>query len=571
MNHPPKDHTWYYVASLFTTIIYSVCALKIAFASSYVVQDDARQHIFWMHRFTNPKLFPTDNIADYFQAVDPSGYSGLYWLFNELGIEPIICHKILPFFLALITAHYCYRVCLELFPIPITGFFSVLLLNQNLWMGDNLLSGTPRAFFYPLFLAFLYYFLKQSAILCAVIILLQIFFYPHTALISLGVWLANTIYCYFDHSSKPLNPLFRQSKSQFIAITILLIGIAILFSYPEKMAAFLPVTTANMARQLPEFGLEGRSAFFQHDALSFWLLGTRSALLPIEWPYILVISFGAFLPLLYCWPQSFPLVHQIKPNIYLLWQIFSVSLLLFALSHLVLFHLHLPSRYTHHTIRVILAFADAIFITVVLDALIKKCAQKLRTLSASIWLLVKNIIIVLTLSLLILPSFAVFPYSYRLGYVQGKAKGLYRFFEQQPIDIRIASLSEQSDFIPIFAKRSVLTGREYSIPYHWGYYQPLRQKIIETIQAQYSDDLAVIQKFIQRYRIDFWLLDRAAFTQTYLLNNSWLWQFQPVSKNAANNLDKKLILAQFISDCQVYDDANFIVLESRCLLDQALE
>ena len=570
MKHPPKDHSWY-VASLLATIIYGGLALRIAFASSYIVQDDARQHIFWMHRFTNPQLFPADNIADYFQAVAPTGYSGLYWWFNQLGIEPIIFNKILPVALALITAHYCYQVCLELFPIPIAGFFSVLLLNQNLWMGDNLLSGTPRAFFYPLFLAFLYYFLKQSAILCAVIVLLQIAFYPQTAFISLGVWLANTIYCFFDHSSKPLNPLLKPSKSQFISITILVVGIAILFSYQDKMAAFLPVITANMARQLPEFGAEGRSAFFQNHALSFWLLGTRSAILPVEWPYILVMGFGVFFPLLYCWPKSFTLVREIKPNIYLLWQIFSASLLLFALSHLLLFRLHLPSRYTQHTIRVILAFADAIFITVVLDALLKKCAQKLRTLSAPFWLFVKNIIILLTILLLTLPSFAVSPYAYRLGYIKGKAVGIYRFFEQQPVDIRIASLSKQSDFIPIFAKRSVLTGREYSIPYHWGYYQPLRQKIEKTIQAQYSNDFSVVKQFIQRYQIDFWLLDKAAFTRGYLPNNAWLWQYQPVSKNAANKLDKEPILARLSTNCQVYGDKNFIVLESQCLLDQALE
>ena len=89
------------------------------------------------------------------------------------------------------------------------------------------------------------------------------------------------------------------------------------------MAAFLPVITANMARKMPEFGAEGRSAFFQDDAISFWLLGTRSAILPVEWPYILVMSFGVFSPLFYCWPKTFPLARQIKPNILLLWQIFS--------------------------------------------------------------------------------------------------------------------------------------------------------------------------------------------------------------------------------------------------------
>ena len=49
-------------------------ALREGFSSQWVVQDDARQHVFWMLRYLDPQLFPDDLIADYFQSVAPVGY-----------------------------------------------------------------------------------------------------------------------------------------------------------------------------------------------------------------------------------------------------------------------------------------------------------------------------------------------------------------------------------------------------------------------------------------------------------------------------------------------------------------
>jgi hypothetical protein len=55
--------------SLTFAVIYSILALKRAFSGEYVVQDDARQHVFWMRRFLDADLFPNDLIANYFQSM----------------------------------------------------------------------------------------------------------------------------------------------------------------------------------------------------------------------------------------------------------------------------------------------------------------------------------------------------------------------------------------------------------------------------------------------------------------------------------------------------------------------
>ncbi|HEY9876639.1 MAG TPA: hypothetical protein V6D12_24660, partial [Candidatus Obscuribacterales bacterium] len=174
---------WFSLSLTFATI-YGILGLREAFSSEYVVQDDARQHVFWMQRFLDPELFPKDLIADYFQSVAPAGYTAIYQSMASLGINPLVLNKLLPTMLGLITTGYGFGVCLELLPVPAAGFIAMLLLNQSLWMKDDLISATPRAFVYPLFLAFLYYLLRRYILAVCVAIALLGLFYPQFVLIT---------------------------------------------------------------------------------------------------------------------------------------------------------------------------------------------------------------------------------------------------------------------------------------------------------------------------------------------------------------------------------------------------
>ena len=84
--------------SLAFAAYYSVLGWQQAFASPYVVQEDMRQHIFWLARYVDPTAFPDDLIADYFQSVAPLGYGWLYQGLASLGIAPLLVAKILPAF-----------------------------------------------------------------------------------------------------------------------------------------------------------------------------------------------------------------------------------------------------------------------------------------------------------------------------------------------------------------------------------------------------------------------------------------------------------------------------------------
>lgn len=589
-----KFNFWLFL-SIVTAILFSFSGLKLAFSSIYTIQDDARQHVFWMQQFNEPDLFSNDLIAKYFSSVAPLGYKSLYWIANFIGIEPFLFNKILPLIIGIFTTIYIFLICLEIFPVPFAGFIAALLLNQNLWMLDDLVSGTPRAFFYPLFLAFIYYLLRLNLFPCLVVILLQGLFYPQVVLISATILAIRLLYqwkkliisdkgiknSFFtsitnnkrqrtQHSSSfdwerslvggnaPSNgACSTPSVSQFFYLTGLGLAIFVLAIYALQTSEFNQVINLEIAKTLPEFYPEGRNTFFLNNPVAFWLVGQRSGFFPREWQYVLLSSCGLCLPILRLYPRRLPLVNKIDNKIEIIWQIFLASLLMFALAHLFLFKLHLPSRYSQHTLRILIALIDGMAIAIIINGITKKLSNYKK--------LLKPLITVSIITLLLYPTYAVQAYEYRLGYETGTATKLYQFLQQKPKDIVIASLSQEADFIPSLAKRSVLTAAEYSIPYHLDYYQQIRQRTQDLITAQYSNNLTEVQSFIEKYHLDFWLLDKNAFTINYLQNNSWIEQYHTATNKAIALLkDRQPALVSKIDKCAVFSEKNLILLDAEC-------
>ena len=142
-----KKYRFWLAASILVAILFSLSGFSLGFETPYTVQDDARQHVFWLQRLNDSELFKGDLIADYFSSVAPAGYKALYWLANTIGIKPFLFNKILPVLLGIGSTVYLFFLTVAIYPVPLAGFFATLLLNQNLWMLDDLSSGTPRAFF----------------------------------------------------------------------------------------------------------------------------------------------------------------------------------------------------------------------------------------------------------------------------------------------------------------------------------------------------------------------------------------------------------------------------------------
>ncbi len=527
-------------------VLFSLSGFGLSLKSAYTVQDDARQHVFWLQRLNDQGLFSNDLIANYFSSVAPAGYKFLYWLANLLGLEPFLFNKFLPLLLGIGTSIYIFLVTIEIFPVPFAGFLASLLLNQNLWLLNDLVSGTPRAFFYVLLLGFIYYLLRQELLPCLLLIILQSLFYPQVVIISAGILGLN---------------LITHKQNRYFYLIGSITAVITLMVYKLQAAEFTEVITLEAAKQLSEFYPEGRSKFFIDPSWYFWLFAERSGFFPFEWQYSALCSFGLLLPIIYQFPRKFPLVKKLNAKAEIIWQILLTSLGLFGLAHLMLFRLHLPSRYSQHNWRIIIALTAGITLAI----LIHQLTQQITNLSK----ISQFIIIAIAIGIILIPTINVQSRPYRLSYIEGKAPELYQFLQRQPKDVVIATLSSEADFIPSFAQRTVLTAREYSIPYHWDYYQQIRQRTQDLIQAQYSSSQAELNQFIQKYQVNLWLLEETAFTAKYLSENSWLNQFQPETNNAISALQQSIkpSIISKIEQCSIFRTAKLNLLDAQCIVE----
>ncbi|WNZ24489.1 hypothetical protein HJG54_17595 [Leptolyngbya sp. NK1-12] len=551
-------------ASLLVAVGYGIWGCQTAWWGQYVVQDDARQHLFWLRRFLDPELFPQDLIADYFQSVAPWGYTLFYRMFAAVGIDPIWLGKGLPLVLGVLATLYGFRVCMQLLPIPFTGFLAAVLLNQVFWSHDDLASATPRAFMPLFFLAFLDYLMRRALWPCLVTIGLEGLFYPQYVLVFAGILCLQPL--------RWQNGLrLTQSRQEYrFCLAGLLTALLVLLPYGLITSPYGPVITAAVAKQLPDFAPDGRGRFFLSDPWMFWLSGNRSGIFPTLKPPLL--GLGLLLPVMlglahlskFMRQQLRPTRH-ITANLRVLVHIVVVALMLFGVAHLLLFYLHLPSRYTAYTLRLVLVFATAINLTLCLEAGLR-WLQQYQQYPAS-WprqMLVWGLILGFGGLLWLYPTYAEnFPHT---GYRTGTAKALYQFLAQQPKDSLVASLLKEADNLPTFAQRSVFVAPEYAVPYHIGYATQFRQRAIDLIQAQYTSDLATLRWFIETSGVDFWLVDANSFNPAAL--PQWIRQYPRALQAALDNLKHAPpLVQQRLNACTVLQERDLRLLQAACLLE----
>lgn len=555
---------FWFCLSLTCATALALLALQRPFSSEYVVQDDVRQHVFWMQRFVDPSLFPNDLIANYFQSVAPWGYTTVYQVLSAIGIHPLLASKLLPLPLALITTAFCFGTSLQILPVPLAGFISSVLLNQNLLRSDDLYSATPRAFLYPFFLVFLYFLLKRSVLPCAIAMAGLGLFYPQVMFMACGVLILSLVR--WEQGRLRLSP----DRQDFLICGVGLASATIallIYVLQQDTSQFGPAIGVAEAKQLPEFWGSGRLSFFNNDPMVYWVTGQRSGLFPrpdrLFAPVLILIGF--LLPILLRFPNQFPLVQQVTGSIRVLWLMLLASVGLYFMAHLLLFKLHLPSRYTQHSFRIVLVLAAGIVLTVLIDSAFRWAALSRRSR-------LKSGLAIGTASLvgLLLISFPLV-YPRVPGYTKGRAPELYQFFAQQPKDIVIASIAREADFIPTFSQRSVLAAQEYGIVYHQGYYNQFRERMTDILQAQYSADLNQVRAFTNKYGIDFWLLDKDAFKPKYFKSKAWIQQqYEPAAQDAIATLNRNIypVVEQAMERCAVFSQNKLVVLQADCVVKE---
>ena len=246
-------------------------------------------------------------------------------------------------------------------------------------------------------------------------------------------------------------------------------------------------------------------------------------------------------------------------------QVAGAALLLFLAAHLLLFRLYLPNRYTQPTMRVLLTLAAAGVLLALVDAAMRWAATRSewrRSFSKVAAIGFSAVLLGLVLGFpLLAPKFPT------ASYVKGAHADLYRFFARQPLTIRIASLSDEANNLPTFCRRSITVGAECAVPFHPAYYLPLRERGLQMARAQYSADPGVVRQCVRDQRIDFWLLDRKAFSPSYANASRLLRQLRmSVPHEVLGAVEGvKPFLQQPPAGSVAFQNAKFVVLDARRL------
>ncbi|MEM7794652.1 MAG: hypothetical protein AAF579_09390 [Cyanobacteria bacterium P01_C01_bin.118] len=544
--------------SLLFAFIYGYLAMVKGFSADYVVQDDARHYLFWMDRFQKGDAFPNDLIADYLQSIAPVGYKLLYRLASYSQIAPEWLAKVLPMVLGTVAAGYYYCLILAIFPVPMAGVMGTVMLSQHLWCTDDLVSASPRSFIYPLMIALLFYFVRQRWGVSFVCLGLLTLFYPPLALV------ATTLYAVHALDWSSLDKTWRRpwrlivpsrARLAIAAIAITILGILPTYFVSQQ---FDPVVTMAQAYAIPEFQPSGRHSFFRAGISRYWLVlyGGHGAILKrtIFTPITLVAAL--FLLPMARYRRWFPALNAVKPCLWIFAKLTLAAMVWFVAAYGVAFQLHMPGRYTSHCILLAVPILAAIaWIALLSSPLLPKR-----------WSAIAALVILVPLFFYYPLLLKKFP---KTLYMTGHEGPIYEYLQTQPQDTLVASLDYEADNIPTFAKRSILIAPEYGTPFHLGYYRQIRQRADDLLRAHYTRNINVLKTFDRQYGVDFWLINKAAFTPGYLAHHRyWANNYQPLVQTVANEIDHGSILQSKLAQCTTAQTDRFWLMSADCVLQK---
>lgn len=522
-----------------------------------IFEDDTRVYVFWLQKFIEPNLLADDLIADYFQSVTPPGYTLLFRIFALLGIGPVIVANWLTVGLTILAAAYVFLLSVELLPVPVVGLISTIIF----WLVSGPVSNTPRGFVYVLIPAFAYYLLRNSLILCLLTVALQALFYPLYIFIMLGILIVRL----FEFRGGKLT-FSRQRQDYILCFSGIGIAFVCLIPYIITSSEFAPSITREEARLLPEYAATGRTPYFYDSFIDQFILGWQSGVQPIRlFTPIKITWISLLLPFFISLPSLFPLVTKLKQRAAILLQAILVSIGMFILAHWVFLKLFLPNRYTRHTWQIVICVATSIAIAILLEAIFQWLKQT-NLLSLTWKNLFATVVSIRLLSYLLLYPIYVKPTIAQPIYHIAEIEN---FLAQQPKDIQVASLEAiAADNIPTFAKRSVFVSWEYANPYHPKYYNQIRARAINLIEAYYTDSLPELQDFIQQHQIDFFVIRPSHFSLSFIKSNRWLKQWRKMRNKIYQRLEQgeTPALQNLIETCSVFQSDDWSVVSSQCII-----
>ena len=553
-----------------------------------VVQDDARQHVFWMQRLVDPTILRDDLYADYFASQAPPGYVLLFRVLMTFA-DPLPASKLLPPLLGLLAAAFTFLLVERLARSRPAAFLATVLGSWYVWQYDDLPTGSPRAFLLPL-TAMLLYGLVAGWRWWAIVLVVaaEALLYPSAA--ALGVALVGARLLRLDRWPPRLDLDWRAWRAVVASGVVCLVVLAPTLLGNER---FGPTVDAATARTMPEFGPGGRNAFFSPNPYDFWIESYRSGFdlrvtdarvtgLPL---LVLLLALSGLLPVAALVRRRRGGSMALAPTAATIAQIVLASLALFFLAHLLLFELYLPSRFVAWTIPLAAAIGAGVGIVALVEAIVKnaptpqppRCAAQISTSPTSLrtgegeqvslspahggggWGVGAPILIALAL--------ALYPVPFDGNFVQDRTPEITAYLRSLPPDALVVGAPTDADSVPAFSGRRVLVNREYALAYHLGFYREVERRARDTIDAYYAESPRQVQEFATRYGVSVFLVNETAFDPATAAD-AWSGAFAPYTDEVVRRVEngRRFALQDAVRRCGAVTEGDVTAMSAACVM-----
>lgn len=557
-----SDRVWLGL-SLAVAAIPAVRILIQAFFGPSAIGNDGRHFVPWLRRLVDPGLFPDDPMADYFLSVTPWAYRAVFWLAAQLGLDPVVLATLLAAGLSLSLGWVAFRLGRTLGRTGFAGFVCAVLIVLFAARTRLVYDGIPRSFALPLLLLALSAVLRRETVLSAVAMLALAGTYPQVTMVAIGAFVL------FPWT---IRLTLRRDRGLRRAVAAAVVaGVAGLVPFVLDSSAFGPTVSAAEAMWLPTFQEGGRSAYHWGDAIGPYLCDTRGAYLDEPWcgrqRPVEAAAHIALLGLLLAWvtirayrAERLGAAGPAPSTEVRILPLLVVSATIgWAAAHLLLFAMHLPSRYT--TVPLWIAFSTALGLllarglaTVLTRPARRPGVEKIRLAAAGAALLGLFVVLV---SARDLP---------RDRLVRTDLPEIMTYLAGQPRDALVASIDAGSaDNIGAFASRSIWISRELAIPYANRYRNILARRAAQFLPAFWSPDIAALRRFVAETGTDFFLIGPKDFDPSAFDRAWWAKMYPDVAAQvrSAARVGSPAILARAAA-CTVMREQEEILVDAGC-------
>lgn len=531
-----------------------------ALVNPLMVHDDVRQHVFWVPRLHDARLFAGDWIADYYQAQAPLGYQAVYWAATLLT-DAITVSKLLPLVLTVVLVLAGFWLGMALWQRPDAAALGTALLLWSAWQYDDVASATPRAYALPLLTLQLAALAAGRWNFALAVLPLQALLYPlgcALAVVTMGGWSAWQHLFRDWRREWPGRRLPRALVRAWLslgAVTVVALGLAVLGQFGA--ASYGPTVSGAEARQMPEFQQGGRAAYFVPAPYKFWLESSRSGFalgpkdrllgdLPVlVTPFLLAVTLAAWM---LAGRRGWTRPPPVPPSGMLLLIVLVASLTLFFAAHVLLYLLYLPARHVQFSLPLVWAMSSGLVWVLAGERLAARFGS-LAKLAARLGLSGGEAFALLGTALL-----ALHPPPPGDFYVTGRHPAIYAYLRATPPDTLIGALPSDSSILPLFGQRGVLASYEHLLPYQPGYYEPLRERLEAFRSAYYAPTLTPMAEVVQHYGVNLVIVDADV-----------------LERRRRSEREHPPALEKVLNRCGVLRERELVVVTAACILEAAEE